>query len=398
MSNRCVGTSARGIRFPVIKPGDDLVKITVENILKAAESDGFTLRDRDIIGITESLVARAENNLASVDDIALEVKEKYPGGEVGVIFPILSRNRFSLLLKGIARGVKKIYLMLSYPRDEVGNALFLEEELENKKINPYTDLLTLTEYRELFGVSIHPFTGIDYISYYEELIKNEGAEVEIVFSNSALQILKFTPHILVCDIHTRIQTKNRLIEAGALTVYGLDDLLKTPRNGSGFNPKYGLLGSNKASEEIVKLFPREGEKLVLDIQAELLRQTGKHVEVLVYGDGAFKDPVGKIWELADPVVAPFFTSGLQGTPHELKLKYLADNQYSALKGEELTTAVKKAIATKKEKPLNSQTSLGTTPRQISDLVGSLCDLISGSGDKGTPVVLIQGYFDDYTAE
>ncbi len=398
MSKRTIGTTARGIRFPVIKPGDDLVKITVEKVIAASRSEGFALRDRDIIGITESLVARAENNFASVDEIALEIKEKFPLGEIGVIFPILSRNRFSLLLKGIARGVNKVYLMLSYPRDEVGNALFSEEELESKKVNPYTDLLTLKQYRKLFGTSIHPFTGLDYISYYEELIRKEGAEVTILFANQPTRILAYTPHVLACDIHTRHHTKNTLGKAGAKTVYGLDDLLKRPRINKGFNPKYGLLGSNKATEETVKLFPRDGEKLVLDLQKEFLKQTGKHIEVLVYGDGAFKDPVGQIWELADPVVAPFFTPGLQGTPHEVKLKYLADNQFSSLKGEKLTTAIKKAIEEKKEDRHDNQASLGTTPRQISDLVGTLCDLISGSGDKGTPAVLIQGYFDDFTTE
>ena len=395
---RLVGTTSRGIRCPIIKEGDDLATIAVESVIAASYSEVFELRDRDVVALTESIVARAQGNYASIDAIAKDVKDKFPEGEVGVIFPILSRNRFSILLKGIARGVKKVYLMLSYPSDEVGNALLTLDQLDEKGVNPYTDVLSLEQYRNLFGYNVHEFTGVDYIDYYIELIKNEGADVEVIFANHAKAILDYTKHVLTCDIHTRVRSKRLLKEGGALTVYGLDDILTESIDGNGYNKDYGLLGSNKATEEKVKLFPRDGQPLVERIQQLFLEKTGKHIEVMVYGDGAFKDPQGKIWELADPVVSPFFTPGLKGTPNEIKLKYLADNDFKNLKGEELAAAIKKSISTKKENLVGNMASQGTTPRQITDLLGSLCDLTSGSGDKGTPIILVQGYFDNYTQD
>ena len=395
---RLVGTTSRGIRCPIIKEGDDLATIAVESVIAASYSEVFELRDRDVVALTESIVARAQGNYATIDAIATDIKNKYPEGELAVIFPILSRNRFSILLKGIARGVKKVYLMLSYPSDEVGNALLTYDQLDVKGVNPYTDVLSLEKYRELFGYNVHEFTGVDYIDYYVELIQNEGAEVEVIFANQAKAILDYTKHILTCDIHTRARSKRLLKEGGALTVYGLDDILTTSIDGNGYNEDYGLLGSNKATEEKVKLFPRDGQPLVERIQQLFLEKTGKHIEVMVYGDGAFKDPQGKIWELADPVVSPFFTPGLKGTPNEIKLKYLADNDFKNLKGEELTNAIKKSISTKKDNLVGNMASQGTTPRQITDLLGSLCDLTSGSGDKGTPIILVQGYFDNFTQD
>ena len=393
---RKVGTISRGIRCPIIKSGDNLSQIVAQSVLDAAASDNFTLHDRDVIAITESVVARAQGNYASIDDIAMDVKNKFEGHDIGVIFPILSRNRFSILLKGIARGCKKIYLMLSYPSDEVGNALLTYDEIDSKNINPYTDVLTYEKYRELFGYKVHEFTGVDYIEYYISLIKQEGCDVEVIFANQAKTILNYTKYVLACDIHTRQRTKRLLNNAGAKIVLGLDDILNESINGSGFNEKYGLLGSNKATETTVKLFPRAAQGLVEDIQAIIKEKTNKHVEVMVYGDGAFKDPQGKIWELADPVVSPFFTSGLVGTPNELKLKYLADNEFASLSGNELKEAISKKIKEKENNLVGKMASEGTTPRQLTDLIGSLCDLTSGSGDKGTPVVLVQGYFDNYT--
>lgn len=396
--SRFVGTTSRGIRLPIIKQGDDLANIVTTSVLDAAKGEGFELNDRDVIAITESVVARSQGNYATIDDIALDVKNKFKGGEIGVIFPILSRNRFSILLKGIARGVNKIYLMLSYPSDEVGNALLTYDELDEKGINPYSDVLTLEQYRQLFGHKVHEFTGVDYIDYYVELIKKENCEVEVIFANQAKTILDYTKKVLACDIHTRNRTKRILKEKGAEIVLGLDDILTTSINGSGYNEKYGLLGSNKSTEEIVKLFPRDAQGLVLNIQKQILDITGKHVEVMVYGDGAFKDPQGKIWELADPVVSPFFTEGLIGTPNELKLKYLADNDFKGLKGAKLQEAIKLKIKEKQANLVGNMASQGTTPRQLTDLIGSLCDLTSGSGDKGTPVVLVQGYFVNYSQE
>lgn len=393
---RKVGTVSRGIRCPIIKSGDNLSQIVAQSVLDAAESDNFTLHDKDVIAITESIVARAQGNYASIDDIAMDVKNKFEGHDIGVIFPILSRNRFSILLKGIARGCKKIYLMLSYPSDEVGNALLSYDEIDSKNINPYTDVLTYEKYRELFGYKVHEFTGVDYIEYYISLIKQEGCDVEVIFANQAKTILNYTKYVLTCDIHTRQRTKRLLNNAGAKKVLGLDDILNESINGSGFNEKYGLLGSNKATENTVKLFPRDAQGLVEDIQAIIKEKTNKHVEVMVYGDGAFKDPQGKIWELADPVVSPFFTSGLVGTPNELKLKYLADNEFASLSGDKLKEAISKKIKEKENNLVGKMASEGTTPRQLTDLIGSLCDLTSGSGDKGTPVVLVQGYFDNYT--
>ena len=396
--SRFVGTTSRGIRLPIIKQGDDLANIVTTSVLDAAKGEGFELNDRDVIAITESVVARSQGNYATIDDIALDVKNKFKGGEIGVIFPILSRNRFSILLKGIARGVNKIYLMLSYPSDEVGNALLTYDELDEKGINPYSDVLTLEQYRQLFGHKVHEFTGVDYIDYYVELIKKENCEVEVIFANQAKTILDYTKKVLACDIHTRNRTKRILKEKGAEIVLGLDDILTTSINGSGYNEKYGLLGSNKSTEEIVKLFPRDAQGLVLNIQKQILDITGKHVEVMVYGDGAFKDPQGKIWELADPVVSPFFTEGLIGTPNELKLKYLADNDFKGLTGAKLQEAIKLKIKEKQANLVGNMASQGTTPRQLTDLIGSLCDLTSGSGDKGTPVVLVQGYFVNYSQE
>ena len=395
-SPRLVGTVSRGIRCPIIRQGDDLAAIVADSVLAAAASEGFSLRDRDVISLTESIVARAQGNYASVDAIAADVKAKLGGGTVGVMFPILSRNRFAICLKGIARGAKKIVLMLSYPSDEVGNHLITLDQIDEAGVNPYSDVLTLERYRELFGENVHEFTGVDYVQYYGDLIRAEGAEVEIVFANQPRTILQYTDCILTCDIHTRARTKRILREAGAKIVCGLDDILTGSIDGSGYNERHGLLGSNKATEDTVKLFPRECKELVLDIQSRILAATGKHVEVMVYGDGAFKDPQGKIWELADPVVSPAFTDGLIGTPNELKLKYLADNDFADLSGEELRAAIAESIRQKDDNLVGSMASQGTTPRQLTDLIGSLCDLTSGSGDKGTPVVLVQGYFDNYT--
>ncbi len=393
---RKVGTVSRGIRCPIIREGDNLVDIAVENVLAAAESEGFELRDRDVIALTESIVARAQGNYASVDDIAADVKAKLGGGTVGVIFPILSRNRFAINLKGIAMGCKKVVLMLSYPSDEVGNALLTYDQLDEAGINPYSDVLTLAKYRELFGENKHEFTGVDYVQYYSEIVKNTGAEVEVIFSNQARSILDYTDCIINCDIHTRVRTKRILKNAGAKVVCGLDDIMNAPVNGSGYNAKYGLLGSNKSTEDKIKLFPNECMDLVHDIQSTILEKTGKHVEVMVYGDGAFKDPQGKIWELADPVVSPAYTEGLIGTPNELKLKYLADNDFASLSGAALKEAISESIRSKESNLVGNMASQGTTPRQLTDLIGSLCDLTSGSGDKGTPIILIQGYFDNYT--
>ena len=393
---RKVGTVSRGIRCPIIREGDDLGKIVTESVLEAAESEGFQLRDRDVISITESVVARSQGNYASVDDIAADVKQKLGGGTVGVIFPILSRNRFAICLRGIAKGAKKIVLMLSYPSDEVGNALLTMDQIDASGVNPYSDVLSLEEYRAKFGYTKHEFTGVDYVEYYENLIRDCGAEAEIVFANQAKAILNYTDCIINCDIHTRARTKRILKEAGAKVVCGLDDILNAPVNGSGCNEKYGLLGSNKSTEDKVKLVPRNCKPLVLDIQKRILDATGKHVEVMVYGDGAFKDPQGKIWELADPVVSPAYTDGLIGTPNELKLKYLADNDYKDLSGEALKNAISESIRAKGSNLVGNMASQGTTPRQLTDLIGSLCDLTSGSGDKGTPVVLVQGYFDNFT--
>lgn len=396
--DRKVGTVSRGIRCPIIREGDNLVDIAVESVLSAAESEGFSLRDRDVIALTESIVARSQGNYVSVDDIAEDVKNKLGGGTVGVIFPILSRNRFAINLKGIARGCKKVVLMLSYPSDEVGNALLSWDQIDDAGVNPYSDVLSLEKYRELFGYGVHEFTGVDYIEYYSDIIKEEGADVEVVFANQAKTILDYTDCIINCDIHTRKRTKRILLAAGAKVVCGLDDIMTSSINGSGYNASYGLLGSNKSTENKVKLFPREEcKELVLEIQNQILKRTGKHVEVMVYGDGAFKDPQGKIWELADPVVSPAFTDGLIGTPNELKLKYLADNDFASLSGEALKNAISESIKAKQSNLVGNMASQGTTPRQLTDLIGSLCDLTSGSGDKGTPIVLIQGYFDNYTS-
>ena len=393
---RKVGTVSRGIRCPIIREGDNLVDIAVTSVLEACESEGFSLRDRDVIALTESIVARAQGNYATVNDIAADVKAKLGGETVGVIFPILSRNRFAICLKGIAMGCKKVVLMLSYPSDEVGNALLTYDQLDEAGINPYSDVLTLEKYRELFGENKHEFTGVDYVAYYSDIIKEAGAEVEVVFANQAKTILNYTDCVINCDIHTRVRTKRILKENGAKIVCGMDDIMTSSVNGSGYNEKYGLLGSNKSTEEKIKLFPRDSQWLVEAIQKEILEKTGKHVEVMIYGDGAFKDPQGKIWELADPVVSPFFTEGLKGTPNELKLKYLADNDFKDLSGEALKNAISESIKAKSSNLVGNMASQGTTPRQLTDLIGSLCDLTSGSGDKGTPVILIQGYFDNYT--
>ena len=395
---RKVGTVSRGVRCPIIREGDNLVDIVVESVLEAAASEGFELRDRDVIGITESIVARAQGNYVSVQDIAADVKAKLGGETVGVIFPILSRNRFAINLKGIAMGCKKVVLMLSYPSDEVGNALLTYDQLDEAGINPYSDVLSLEKYRELFGENIHEFTGVDYVQYYSDIIRETGAEVEVVFANQAKTILDYTDCIINCDIHTRARTKRLLKAAGAKVVCGLDDIMTESINGSGFNAKYGLLGSNKATENKIKLFPQECKDLVVEIQNVLLQKTGKLIEVMVYGDGAFKDPQGKIWELADPVVSPAFTDGLIGTPNELKLKYLAENDFANLSGAELKEAISNSIKAKQDNLVGNMASQGTTPRQLTDLLGSLCDLTSGSGDKGTPVILIQGYFDNFTTE
>ena len=393
---RRVGTVSRGIRCPIIRAGDDLVDITVSSVLLAAESEGFKLRDRDVVSLTESIVARAQGNYASIDAIAKDVKNKLGGETVGVIFPILSRNRFSILLKGIALGCKKIVLMLNYPSDEVGNHLISMDQVDDANVNPYSDVLTEEKYRELFGYVKHEFTGVDYVEYYGQLVRECGCEVEIIFANQAREILKYTDVVLNCDIHTRKRTKRILLNAGARIVCSLDEILNESVDGNGYNEKYGLLGSNKATENTIKLFPRACQDLVEKIQDEFLKRIGKHVEVMVYGDGAFKDPQGKIWELADPVVSPAFTDGLHGTPNELKLKYLADNDYKNLSGEELKAAIKNSIKSKQDNLVGNMASQGTTPRQLTDLIGSLCDLTSGSGDKGTPIILVQGYFDNYT--
>ncbi|MBO5417302.1 MAG: coenzyme F420-0:L-glutamate ligase [Clostridia bacterium] len=395
---RRVGTISRGIRCPIIREGDDIADIVASSVIEAAECEGFELRDRDVIAVTESVVARSQGNYASVEDIAEDVRKKLGGGTVGVIFPILSRNRFAICLRGIAMGAKKIVLMLSYPSDEVGNELVSLDKIDKAGVNPYSDVLSLERYRELFGENKHEFTGVDYVAYYGDLIKSCGAEVEIVFANQAKTILDYTDCIINCDIHTRARTKRILKAAGAKIVCGLDEIMNAPVNGSGCNEKYGLLGSNKATEDKVKLFPRDCKDMVLDVQKKVLDATGKHVEVMVYGDGAFKDPQGKIWELADPVVSPAFTDGLIGTPNELKLKYLADNDFKDLSGEALKNAISESIKAKGEKGslVGNMAAQGTTPRQLTDLIGSLCDLTSGSGDKGTPVVLVQGYFDNYT--
>lgn len=396
-NERRVGTISRGIRCPIIREGDDLAAIVADSVLEAAEAEGFALRNRDVIAVTESIVARAQGNYASVEDIAADVRAKLGGETIGVIFPILSRNRFAICLRGIAKGAKKIVLMLSYPSDEVGNELVSLDKLDEAGVNPYSDVLTLARYRELFGVNKHEFTGVDYVEYYSNLIRESGAEVEVIFANQPKAILDYADCILNCDIHTRARTKRILKAAGAKVVCGLDEILTAPVNGSGCNEKYGLLGSNKSTEDKIKLFPRECRPLVLDVQARILKATGQHVEVMVYGDGAFKDPQGKIWELADPVVSPAFTDGLIGTPNELKLKYLADNDFKELSGEELKKAISDSIRAKDGSSLvGNMASQGTTPRQLTDLIGSLCDLTSGSGDKGTPVVLVQGYFDNYT--
>ena len=395
-NERRVGTVSRGIRCPIIREGDDLATIITDSVLEAAEAEGFSLKDRDVIAMTESIVARAQGNYASVQNIADDVKAKLGGGTIGVIFPILSRNRFAVCLRGIAMGAKKVVLMLSYPSDEVGNELVSLDKIDAAGVNPYSDVLTLEKYRELFGVNKHEFTGIDYVEYYGDLIRSCGAEAEIIFANQPKAILEYADHILTCDIHTRARTKRILMAAGAKAVCGLDDIMTSSINGSGCNEKYGLLGSNKSTENQIKLFPRECKQLVIDIQDRILKATGKLVEVMVYGDGAFKDPQGKIWELADPVVSPAFTDGLVGTPNELKLKYLADNDFKNLSGQELKEAISASIRSKESNLVGNMASQGTTPRQLTDLIGSLCDLTSGSGDKGTPVVLVQGYFDNYT--
>ena len=394
--SKTVGTISRGIRTPIIRSGDNLVEIIADSVLAAAEEEKFEIGNRDIIAATEAIVARAQNNYATVEDIATDIKNKFTNDTVGVIFPILSRNRFAICLRGIAKGVKKVVLMLSYPSDEVGNHLISLDMLDEKNVNPYTDVLTLEKYRELFGTVKHPFTGVDYVDYYGEIIRESGAEVEIIFSNNPRTILNYTKDVLVCDIHTRKRTKRILKENGANKVYGLDDILTSPINGSGCNEEYGLLGANKATEDKIKLFPRNCEEFVNNLQAEMFKRTGKNVEVMVYGDGAFKDPVGKIWELADPVVSPAYTKGLEGTPNEVKLKYLADNNFANLKGQELKDAIAEYIKNKGADLVGSMESQGTTPRRLTDLIGSLCDLTSGSGDKGTPVVFIQGYFKNYT--
>ena len=396
--SRMVGTVSRGVRAPIIRSGDDLTEIVVNSVLEASADDGFEIRDRDIVAITEAVVARAQGNYASVDNIADDVRAKLGGETVGVIFPILSRNRFAICLRGIAKGAKKIVLVLSYPSDEVGNHLVSLDALDEKGINPYSDVLDLKKYRDLFGYEKHPFTGVDYVEYYESLIKESGAEAEIIFANDPRAVLAYTKNVINCDIHTRARTKRLLKAAGAEKVVGLDEILNAPVNGSGYNENYGLLGSNKSTEDQVKLFPRECQPVVDAIAAKLYEKTGKRVEVMVYGDGAFKDPIGKIWELADPVVSPAYTTGLEGTPNELKLKYLADNDFAALSGDELKDAIKSKIQEKDGNLVGKMASEGTTPRRLTDLIGSLCDLTSGSGDKGTPFVYIQGYFDNYTNE
>lgn len=394
--DRKVGTVSMGIRCPIISKGDDLAEIVVNSVLEASEAEGFSIRDRDIVSITESVVARSQGNYCSCDDIAADIRNKFGGETIGVIFPILSRNRFAMCLKGFARGAGKIVLMLSYPRDEVGNQLLTEDQLDEAAIDAYSDVLTLAQYRKLFGQNKHPFTGVDYVQYYIDLVREQGADIEVIFANQARTILNYSKKILTCDIHSRARTKRILKAAGAEVVLGMDDIMNEAVNGSGSNKIYGLLGSNKATEDTVKLFPNDCQDLVEDIQKRFTEKTGKHVEVMVFGDGAFKDPQGKIWELADPVVSPASTAGLKGTPNELKLKYLADNDYAGLSGEELRKAISERIKEKDANLLGKMESEGTTPRQLTDLIGSLCDLTSGSGDKGTPVVLVQGYFDNYS--
>jgi len=397
--SRMLGTVSCGLRAPIIRDGEDLAQIVVDCVMQAVDNGELSVRNRDIVAVTESIVARTQGNYVTVEDIAADVQQKFGGETVGVIFPILSRNRFSICLRGIAKGCKKIVMMLSYPSDEVGNNLVSPDKLDESGVNPYSDVLDIKQYREAFGYEKHPFTGMDYVEYYEQLIRESGAEVEFVFANDPRVILKYTKNVLNCDIHTRQRTKRQLKAAGAEKVFGMDEIMSAPINGSGYNEKYGLLGSNKSTEEKIKLFPRDCQDLVEDIQQRLLTKTGKLVEVMVYGDGAFKDPVGKIWELADPVVSPAYTAGLEGTPNELKLKYLADNDFAGLSGEELRNAIKDKISQKDGSSLvGNMASQGTTPRRLTDLIGSLCDLTSGSGDKGTPFVYIQGYFDNYTAE
>lgn len=393
---RKVGTISRGIRCPIIREGDDLAQIVCHSVIDAAESESFALRDKDVVAVTESIVARSQGNYASVDAIAKDVRTKLGGGTIGVIFPILSRNRFAICLRGIAMGAKKVVLMLSYPSDEVGNRLVSLDQLDAAGVNPYSDVLSLTDYRRLFGENKHEFTGVDYVAYYSQIIKDAGAEAEIIFANQPKTILDYTDHILTCDIHTRHRTKRLLLAGGAKVVCGLDDILNTSVDGSGFNEQFGLLGSNKSTEDTIKLFPRECNDFVTKTQKLLMDATGRHIEVMVYGDGAFKDPQGKIWELADPCVSPAYTNGLIGTPNELKLKYLADNDFKNLKGDALKEAISNSIKEKDGDLVGNMAAQGTTPRQLTDLIGSLCDLTSGSGDKGTPIVLVQGYFDNYT--
>ncbi len=393
---RLIGTVSRGVRAPIIRAGDDIAKIVADSVLVAARSENIEIRNHDVVAVTEAVVARAQGNYASTGDIADDIRAKFPGGELGVIFPILSRNRFSICLRGMAMGAKKIYLMLSYPSDEVGNHLVDVDALDAAGVNPWTDVLSEDEWRAHFGTVKHPFTGVDYIDYYKEVIREAGCEVEVILANDCRTILRYTKHVLTCDIHTRARSKRLLKAAGAETVYGIDDILTAPVNGSGYNDRYGLLGSNKATEDTVKLFPRDGQPVVDSIQQQILDATGKHVEVMIYGDGAFKDPVGKIWELADPVVSPAFTAGLVGQPNEIKLKYLADNDFADLSGQALKDAISDYIRHKDGDLVGSMVSQGTTPRRLTDLIGSLCDLTSGSGDKGTPIVWIQGYFDNYT--
>ena len=393
---RVVGTVVRGLRCPIIKEGDKIEDIVVESVLKASEAEGFTINDKDIVTVTESIVARAQGNYASIDNIATDIKAKFGDDTIGVIFPILSRNRFAICLRGIAKGAKKIVLMLSYPSDEVGNHLVDLDMLDDKGVNPWTDVLTEQEFRNLFGYNKHPFTGVDYIDYYKSLVEEYGVECEVIFSNNPKTILNYTKSVLTCDIHTRFRTKKILKANGVEKVYSLDNILCESIDGSGCNEEYGLLGSNKSTEETIKLFPRDCQPIVDNIQAILKEKTGKDVEVMIYGDGAFKDPVGKIWELADPVVSPAYTSGLNGTPNEIKLKYLADNNFADLKGEELKSAISEYIKNKESDLVGAMESQGTTPRRLTDLIGSLSDLTSGSGDKGTPIIFIQGYFDNYT--
>lgn len=396
MKQRSVGTTSRGIRCPIIRQGDDLVQIVCNSVIEASKNEGFDLHDKDVVAITESVVARSQGNYASIDAIKKDLETKFNREPFGVIFPILSRNRFAIMLKAFAMATNKIYLMLSYPSDEVGNHLISIDQVDEANINPYSDVLTLVEYRKLFGYQKHEFTGVDYVEYYSDLIKSVGCDVEIIFANQAKEILKYTKNVINCDIHTRARTKKILLKSGAEKVYSLDEIMTKPIDGSGYNEKYGLLGSNKSTEDIIKLFPRNCFDLVKKVQDKLCMITNKHLEVMVYGDGAFKDPQGKIWELADPVVSPGYTDGLIGTPNELKLKYLADNDFKNLTGESLKRAIENKIKTKDKNLIGNMASQGTTPRQLTDLIGSLCDLTSGSGDKGTPIVLVQGYFDNYT--